>query len=112
MTNAAEWPGLVVLMLAAFVLGLGPAITVVYAAHLVPMVFAVVFMFRLVRIRGAADEDQPASRSRRSRSSAPKHSRFTAAPPSRRRVSTWPTIYSGRPVSRYRNRSRMQVLLR
>lgn len=33
----------------------GPAITVVYGAHLLPMAFAVVFMFRFVRIRRLAD---------------------------------------------------------
>jgi predicted MFS family arabinose efflux permease len=35
----------------------GPAITVVYGAHLVPMAVAVVFMFRFVRLRRAADGD-------------------------------------------------------
>lgn len=121
-TATAEWPGLVALVLAAFGLGLGthnvhliartmaglgdatvaasvgPAITVVYGAHLVPM--AVVFMFRFVGLRPAPGKDQPASRFSRSRSSAPKHSRCGVDPPSLRRVSTWLTEYSGRPPVR------------
>jgi hypothetical protein len=37
----------------------GPAITVVYGAHLVPLAFAVVFMFRFVALRRAADRRDP-----------------------------------------------------
>ncbi len=37
----------------------GPAITVVYGAHLVPLAFAVVFMFRFVALRRAADRRAP-----------------------------------------------------